>query len=202
MLRPIEENRLENELPTTGLSVEYEGPNDAAPQTYEYDLDPFWATGDVEGDDASSTTEHPAIVFDYNTENEPVDARQPANNLKSIDNPANEPGFSETETAEVYDELTITVAVRREHDANGVPPQVRSKELTRRLWNYCRHALDVNEPGVNGERPMKVDVVSPPSPEVVERTLRRMFAIQLHHSETRTVEYDTVDDAEYGADLE
>ena len=195
MLTPPEQARLEAALPTEGLDVTFNG------ATHSYAVRPFWAGGDADGDDAAAAPEYPALVFQYDTQNEPAADRQPVNDLYAVDNPVNEPGYTEIETAEVYDDLTLTVAVVVEHD-NGLPPQLRSSELTRQLWRYCRHSLALNSEGPDGERPMRTEVVAAPTPSRVADTLRRSFALRLHHAERARTEYDTVDELGYDLDTE
>jgi hypothetical protein len=69
--------------------------------------------------------------------------------------------------------------------------------LTRRVWRACRHGIDLNSEGASGERPLRIEPASSPTPARVDRTLRRSWAIRLHHRETETTEYDTVEDVEF-----
>lgn len=187
MLTTAEEDRLEASFPLEGLTVDYEG------GSYTYDLTPFWSGGDDAGDDATADPDYPALVFGWDAQSEPAPERQPVDNVASIDNPTDVPEYRETETAEVYDELSVTVAVEAAHDANGVPPQVRGSQLARHLWRFTEHDLDLNSVGPDGERPMRVDVQSGPTPSRVKLTYRLEWALRLHHSETKETVYDTVE---------
>lgn len=190
MLTPAEQTRLEAALPTDALSVTHNG------TAHTYDLRPFWAGGDVDDPDMPG---YPALVFAYEEQNVPIEGRQPVNDLYAVDNPANEPGFTETETAEVADDLTLTVVVEPAYK-DGLPPQLRSSELARQLWRHCRHELALNSEGDNGERPIRTEVLNGPTPARVAETLRRSWTLRLHHAERRDVEYDTV--AELGTDVD
>jgi len=194
MLTTKEEDRLEAVLPTTGLSISYGG------KTYQYDLDVHWSGGDVAGDDASESTEYPALVLGWNSQNNAETQRQPANDLHDIDNPLDEPGLTETDTTEVSDELSVTIAVRSTHDSNGVPPQVRATQLTRELWRVLDNEIDINNQGPNGERPIRVETNTSPTPSRVERTYRYQWAISLHHAERFETDYETASDAEFSAE--
>jgi hypothetical protein len=187
MLTTAEEDRLEATFPLKGIAVEYKD------ESYTYDISTFWAGGDENGDDATAAPDHPALVFDWDTQSEPATERQPVDDVASIDNPTDVPEYRETKTAEVYDELSVTVAVEATHDANGVPPQTRGGQLARRLWRFTRHEIDLNTTGPNGERPMRVDVQNGPTPSRVQRTYRLEWSIRLHHSETQETVHDTVE---------
>lgn len=191
MLTTAEEDRLEEALPTADLEVAYEG------NTHQYDLNPFWWGGDDTGDDVAEPPEYPAIVFQFETQNQPETARQPANDLHSIDNPADEPGLTETEVEEVSDDLSMTVVVEARHD-NGIPPQVRSSQLTRQVWRFVRFELgtELNTVGPNGERAIRPALLSAPTPARVKRTLRSSWSVRLHHAETHDVEVETAKDVE------
>lgn len=193
MLTSAEQARLEADLPTNGLEVTFQD------TTETYDLSPFWAGGDADGNAAQIAAEYPALVFQYDGQNEPAADRQPINDLYAVDNPIDEPGFSETVTAEVFDDLSLTIAVVAEHK-NGIPPQIRSSELTHELWRYCRFSLDINSTGPNGERPIRTAVLNGPTPSRVGKTLRRSFRIRLHHAERVTTEFETVDEMEWDVD--
>jgi len=196
MLTTAEEDRLEDLLPLTAMEVTYEG------AAYQYDIAPWWWGGDAVGDDASTPPAYPALALQFETQNQPETARQPANNLQSIDNPANEPGLTETRTEEVSDDLSMMVVVEATHDDNGVPPQVRCSQLTRHLWRFIQFDLDdvLNTPGANGERPMRSEITSSPTPTRVQRTLQAEWSVRLHHAETQDVEVDTAAGAEYSAE--
>lgn len=188
MLTTAEEDRLEASFPLEGLTVDYEG------ESYTYDLTPFWSGGDDAGDDATADPDYPALVFGWNAQSEPATERQPVDDVTAVDNPLDVPEYRETETAEVYDELSVTVAVEAAHDANGVPPQVRGGQLARQLWRFTSLDLDLNSVGPDGERPMRIDVQSGPTPSRVRLTYRLEWALRLHHSETKETVYDTVED--------
>lgn len=188
MLTTTEEDRLEASFPLEGLTVDYEG------ESYTYDLTPFWSGGDEAGEDATADPDYPALVFGWNEQSEPATERQPVDDVAAVDNPLDVPEYRETETAEVYDELSVTVAVEAAHDANGVPPQVRGGQLARQLWRFTTLDLDLNSVGPDGERSMRVDVQSGPSPSRVQLTYRLEWALRLHHSETKETVYDTVED--------
>ena len=194
MLTTAEEDRLEAALPTTAISVGYDG------AVYDYDLDVHWSGGDNTGDDAGGSPDYPALVLGWDSQNDPQPERQPADNVHAVDNPTNEPGYTETETVEVSDELSVTIAVRASHDSNGVPSQVRATRLARVLWRALDHDIDLNNEGSNGERPMRIETTSSPTPSRVERTYRYSWNARLHHSEQFVTEYDTADSADYSAD--
>lgn len=189
MLTTLEEDRLEAALPST-VTVTYEGVD------YDYDLHPHWSGSDAAGDDAGETGEHPAIVFSYDIQGQPDDERQPADGVRKIE-PNGQNDYVETRTERVWDDLSITIAVEATHDDNGVPPQVRRTQLTRRIWRYCLFELDINSTGANGERPLVVDVINSPTPSRVERTFRSTFAIRLRHTEDHEVTQETVESADY-----
>ena len=194
MLTTAEEDRLEAALPTTGLSVTYEG------GPYLYDLDVLWSGGDESGDDVSGSMDYPGIVLGFETQNDPRPERQPANDLHAVDNPAGEQGLTETEVREVSDDLSVTIAVRASHDDNGVPPQVRASQLTRSVWRALDHAIDINSEGPNGERSIRIETTASPTPSRVERTYRYTWTVRLHHAELFETEYPTAADADYSAD--
>jgi hypothetical protein len=194
MLTTAEEDRLEAALPTTAISIGYDG------AVYDYDLDVHWSGGDNTGDDAGGSPDYPALVFGWDSQNDPRPERQPANNLDSVDNPAGEAGLTETEVQEVSDDLSMTVAVRATHDDNGVPPQVRATNLTRALWRAVEHDLDINSEGPNGERPIRPETTASPTPSRVERTYRYTWTVRLHHAERFVTDYPTAESADYSAD--
>ncbi|QHS17924.1 hypothetical protein GWK26_12630 [haloarchaeon 3A1-DGR] len=194
MLTTAEEDRLEAAIPTTGLTVTYEG------GTYDYDLDVHWTGGDDTDAAPGPEPEYPVLVLGWNSQNNPQTERQPANGLYSIDNPVDEPGYTETETNEVSDELAVAIAVRTTHDDNGVPPQVRSTQLTRAIWRAFDNEIDLNSEGPNGERPMRLSISSSPTPARVERTYRHQWAVQLHHAERYVTEHETAAGAEFTAE--
>lgn len=194
MLTTAEEDRLEAALPTSGLSVTYEG------GSYAYDLDVHWSGGDNTGDDVGGSPDYPALVLGWESQNDPRPERQPANNLHAIDNPSGEQGVTETDVEAVSDDLSVTVAVRASHDDNGVPPQVRASQLTRALWRAFEHGIDINSEGSAGERPIRPETTGSPTPSRVERTYRYAWTVRLHHAELFETEYPTAESADYSAD--
>lgn len=198
MLTTVEEDRFEQALPLEGIAVEWGG------DTYEYDLDPFWTGGDAAGEDATNPTEYPAVVFDWDTQNQAEADRQPLDDLHSIDVSEEEPTLTETKTAEVSDDLSVTIAVEAGWDDNGVPPQARATQLARHLWRFLRFELDLNSEGENGERPIRVAVPDESSiePVRVEHTVRSEWPIRLHHAEHHEEEHDVADDFEVEVTIE
>ncbi|MDL0133521.1 hypothetical protein [Halobacterium salinarum] len=193
MLTTAEEDRLEAALPT-GFAVTHDG------GTYDYSLTVHWTGGDDVGADADESPDYPALVLGWNSQNDPQPERQPANNLHEIDNPTDEPGLTQTETEEVSDELSVTVAVRATHDSNGVPPQVRATQLARPVWRALEGEVDLNTEGPDGGRPMRIETSSSPTPARVERTYRYQWAIRLHHRELFVTEVETAADADVSAE--
>lgn len=198
MLTTAEEDRFEEALPLEGLTVEWDG------ESYEYNLDPFWTGGDAAGEDASEPTAYPAVVFDWDTQNQPETARQPLNDLDSIEVSDGEPTLTETKKAEVSDDLSITIAVEANWDDNGVPPQARVTQLARQFWRFLRLELDLNSWGENGERPIRVAVPDESSiqPVRVEHTVRSEWPIRFHHAERHEEEHDVVESFDVDVTIE
>lgn len=182
MLTAQEEDRIEAALPDT-VSVSYDG------ATHTYDLGVFWSGG-------NTNEEYPTVVFEWDVQNELRPERQPANNLVSIDNPVDEPGATETKTDEVSDDLSITVAVEAVFD-DGLPPQVRRKQIAQRIWKFFEQEADFTDEGPNGERPMRIETLSGITPARVEDTLRAEWPVRIHHSELYEEEIETADDASF-----
>jgi hypothetical protein len=199
MLTTAEEDRLERELPLT-FDVEYAAPTDDQPQTYAYELTPFWAGGDADGADASDGPEYPSLVFDYDNEGVIDEARQPIGDVAAVDAATGGATVDEHHVERAMDDLSFTVAVEAVHDANGVPPQVRAQQIARQLYRFVRFHLDLSEPGANGERPMVVELFERPTRARVERTFRVEFPVRFRHVEHATIEQDAVDDVEYSID--
>jgi len=185
MLTTAEEDRFEAALPES-VDVEY----DASQHTYE--LAVFWGGG-------NATEDYPIVILEWDAQNQPQSQRQPVDNIHRIDNPIDEPGLTEVRTSEVADELSITVAVEAVRGTDGVPPQTRCKQIARELWRFLDDAIDQNSGGPNGERPMRIETASTPSPGRVEDTYRIEWSIQFHHAERYTEEIDTAESAEYTA---
>lgn len=204
MLTTAEEDRFEAALPLQGLAVEYEAPSDNELQEFEYDLTPHWHGPDAAGEDAATPGEYPAIVFDWDVQNQPEPDRQPLDDLHSVEHSPNSPALTETKTAEVSDELSITVAVQARYDDNGVPPDVRVSQLARQVWRFLRFELDLNSEGENGERPMRLAVPdeSSVSPVRVEDTLRVEWPIAFHHAEHHEEEHETAEGFDFELTIE
>ncbi|AAM88691.1 hypothetical protein PhiCh1p18 [Natrialba phage PhiCh1] len=198
MLTTAEEDRFEEALPLEGLEVKWDG------ESYEYDLDPFWTGGDAADEEPTESVEYPAIVFDWETQNQPELGRQPLNDLHSIDVSSDESVLTETKTAEVSDDLAITIAVEAAWDDNGVPPQARVTQLTKQIWRFLRFELDLNSEGENEERPMNVEVPDESSvePVRVEHTIRAPWQIRFHHAERHEEEHNTVEEFEINITIE
>ncbi|SEH60484.1 hypothetical protein SAMN05192561_1126 [Halopenitus malekzadehii] len=186
MLTTAEEDRFEAVLPES-VDVSY----DANQHTYE--LTVFWGGG-------NATQDYPIVILEWDAQNQPQTQRQPVDDVHRIDNPIDEPGGAEIRTSEVADELSITVAVKAVRGTDGVPPQTRCKQLVRRLWRFLDDGIDLNSEGPNGERPMRVEIASNPSPGRVDDTYRIEWSVQFHHAERYTEEFDTTESAEYAAD--
>jgi len=195
MLTTAEEDRLEADLPLT-QTVSWNGAE------YQYDLEPHWFGPDHEGADAGDDVEYPAIVFQWNTQGNERDERRPLGGVDRVDDRGDDPGFAEIHAAGYDDELSITVAVEATHDANGVPPDVRGKKLTRAVWRYVRFEIDLHSPGGNGERPMLVEPQSSPTPGRVNRTLRFEWSVEISYVDEYEVVHDSVADAFYNVDME
>jgi hypothetical protein len=193
MLTTAEEDRLEADLPLT-QSIPYDG------ATYQYELTPYWYGPDHQGDDADLAPEYPAIVFQWESQSDERDERRPLGGVDRVDDRGDDPEFAEIHAAGYDDELSITVAVKATHDANGVPPDVRGKQLARQLFRYIRFQIDLNTTGPNGERPMLVDPANAPTPARVDRTYRVEWSVAISYVDEHTVVHDTVDDAEYTVD--
>lgn len=200
MLTTAEEDRLEETFPST-VTVEWDGQNGLEQATY--DLARFWTGPDAVGNDASQSAEHPTIVFDWDTQSEEATQRQPADNVRRIENPVDEPEYTEVRTSELYSDLTIQVAVRSSWE-DGIPPTVRLKQLTRAVWQVCDRELDqagaLNEAGQSGERPMTVDITSSVTTNREDRTIRSQWTIRLHYRDEHEVVHETAESADFEAE--
>ena len=192
MLTTAEEDRLEAELPLQ-YDVTHGG------NTYQYDLTPFWANNDADGDDASDSVDYPALVFDKDMQGRQDTERQPVGDVAEVEYPADEPTIVEHHVARATDDVMLTVAVTANHDQNGVPPTTRARQMIRQLWRFVNFHLGdaLAEEGPNGERPMVVEVLEQPRDERVGRTYRVEFPIRFRHVEHEAVEQDAVDDVAY-----
>ena len=197
MLTAAEEKRLEEVFPST-VDVEYAGPDDE--KTSSYELTPFWTGPDIAGDDGSESPDYPVLVFDWEDQSVAASERQPADNVHRIDNPIDEEEYRIIRSTEMYSDLVIQVSVRRRW-IDGIPPDVRLKQLARAVWEVCDQKLDkgelLNEPGDDDERPMLVDVQDGIDTNAEDRTLRAQWAIRLHYREEHEVVEETVSEVEY-----
>jgi len=195
MLTTAEEDRLEADLPLV-QSILYAG------NSYEYELSPYWFGPDHSGDDADLVAEYPAIVLEWETQGDENEDRRPLGGVSEIDDRGDEAAFVETEVVEYDDELSITVAVEATHDSNGVPPDVRGKQLARAIWRYIVFEMDLDSVGANGERPLLVEPLNPPTPGRVAGTYRLEWSVQVSYVDEHEEVHETVDDAEYAVDME
>jgi len=195
MLTTAEEDRLEADLPLV-QSILYAG------NSYEYELSPYWFGPDHSGDDADLVAEYPAIVLEWETQGDENEDRRPLGGVSEIDDRGDEAAFVETEVVEYDDELSMTVAVEATHDSNGVPPDVRGKQLARAIWRHIRFELDLDSEGAGGERPMTVSILNAPTTGRVAGTYRVEWSVAISYADAYEVVHDTVDDAEYGVDME
>lgn len=190
MLTTAEEDRLEEALPLQH-DVEYQG------NTYQYDLTPYWAGNDAEGDDATDSIEYPTLVFDWDMQARQDAERQPIGDVAEVDADTGEATVLEHHVNRSMSDLMLAVAVSTDHDENNVPPTVRGRQIARTVWRYVHFHLDLSEEGPNGERPMVVDVIEQPRDERVESTYRVQFPIRLRHVELETFERESTGDVDY-----
>jgi len=195
MLTTAEEDRFEADLPLT-QSIPFEG------EEYQYELTPFWAGPDHSGNNAAEVAEYPALVLQWDTQGAEDDERKPLGDASRFDDRGDAPEFAEIQAAGYDDELSITIAVDASHDANGVPPDVRGKQLARAIWRYLRFEADLNSEGANGERPMTVEPVNAPTPSRVAGTFRVEWSVAISYIDEYEIVHETVADAEYSVDME
>lgn len=203
MLNEGEEDRLVGALPLEDVEIDVLN-DDGEKETHNYDVTPYWHGSDHLEPDETPSPDYPAIVFDPDTQGEQKPEEQPADNVIDITNVEDEPEYITHEGSREFDELSVTIAVEATHDENGVAPDVRAKQIARHLWNWFRFEADdtLNEEGDNGERPVRTELITAPSPARVARTYRIEFAVRLHHTEEYERVQDTVGDAEYDVSTE
>lgn len=195
MLTTAEEDRLEADLPLV-QEVEHDS------ETYQYELTPFWSGGDAAGADADEGPEYPALVFEWDSQGDEEDSRRSIGDVREVDERPDEHVIAEIHDTAYADELSLTVAIEATHDVNGVPPTVRGPQLTRGVWRYLRFEIDLKAEGPNGERPLGIEVLNPPTPARVERTLRYEWSIGISYVDEYEVEIDAVADTEYDVTME
>jgi len=190
MLTTAEEDRLEEALPLQ-YDVEHLG------NTFQYDVTPYWSGNDAEGDDATDSVEHPALVFDWDMQSQQDAERQPIGDVAEVEADTGKETVLEHNVARSMSDLMLAVAVTTDHDENNVPPTVRGRQMVRALWRHVNFHLDLSEPGANGERPMVIEVIDQPRAARVESTYRVEFPIRLRHVELETVERESTGDVDY-----
>ncbi len=195
MLTTAEEDRIEADLPFV-QTLTYEGAD------YQYELTPYWSGPDHAGDRVDAAPEYPAIVFGWDSQGAEDEERRPLGGVSRIDDRGDAAEFAEVEERSLDDELSITVAVDARHDANGVPPDVRGKQLARAIWRYIVFEMDLDSVGANGERPLLIEPLNPPTPGRVAGTYRLEWSVQVSYVDEHETVHETVDDAEYAVDME
>ena len=201
MLTSAEEDRLEAAIPFEH-DIEYGGPDDEEPQVYTYELTPYWGSSDHVGDDAGEGPQYPTIVFEWDSQGEQDDARQPVDDVAAIDENEGENTIIEKNVVRAFDDLSVTIEVRNQF--RNTPPQLRASQIARAVWKFCRFELEeeLDHDGENGERPMLVEVLESPSGYEADRAVLVTFQLRLRHVVSHNVEIDAVGDLDPDVGLE
>lgn len=180
MLTYAELQRIETSILDLDFGIDWET------TTLTPDISFVWSGSDSVDPDF---TDYPAIVANDESLGETNDSMDPLNNLVSREIADDE--MTETREQPELDSLQLTVAVGTHHQ-DGVPPQVRLKQLTRTLWRWVQFEANrqLNNEGTDGERPLVVIPSSPPTFAREERSLRNVLAVQLQHTEWEERELD------------
>ena len=62
--------------------------------------------------------------------------------------------------------------------------------------------MDLDSSGANGERPLLVEPLNPPTPSRVAGTYRLEWSVQVSYVDEHEIVHETVADAEYSVDME
>lgn len=195
MLTTAERLRIEDKLvvPYTVTWREYE-------QTYEPKL--VWVGADTDTISDSEFKSYPAIVAEFNSRGAINDAEDGLNGFTDRSYDAESDVLSERRERPQSGELSLTVVTTTSFDNEatppdemGIPPQVRSEDITSELWDWANFEANaqLNMVGENGERPMTVEPVSSPTPARVEDTVRMQFSIEVAYTQYHNRELDYAD---------